>query len=227
MSQCHGALQRNWEMQKVFGRLQRVTLVVVIGSLIACGGTAGSGNAAAANADPDAQLMSRGVDLMYKSSDPIGAEAVFREVLQRNPTHYGARYQLAVALDRGGKPVEARPVWDAVLKNAEAISDTTSARAARARLAGPDTASADAMMALGLDLMRRQNNPTGAAELFRKVLQRTPAHYGATYQLAMALDGSGQAAQARPLWQKVLGMATSYKDDATAQVARQHLAATH
>ncbi len=114
-------------------------------------------------------VMARGTDLLYKSADPVGAEAVFREVLQRTPTHYGAHYQLAVALDKGGRPAEARAVWDAVLKSAEAISDTTSVRIARTRLAGPDTASQDAMM--------------------------------------------------------VLGMATTYKDEPTIQVARQHLGA--
>jgi cytochrome c-type biogenesis protein CcmH/NrfG len=212
-------------MHNVFGSLHRVTQAVTVAALIACTGNRGSGDAAASTGDPDAPAMSRGVDMLYRSSDPIGAEAVFREVLQRNPTHYGARYQLAVALDRGGKPAEARPVWDAVLKNAEAISDTSAVRAARARLLAPDTASQEAMMALGIDLVRRQNNPAAAAEQFRKVLQRNPTHYGATYQLAMTLDKSGQAAQARPLWQKVLGMATTYKDEPTAQAARQRLGA--
>lgn len=194
-------------------------------AIIACTGKAGSRDSvAAANGDVDAPAMARGVDFMYRSSDPIAAEGVFRDVLRRNPSHYGAHYQLAVALDRAGRPAEARAVWDTVLKNAEAIRDTSSIRIAQTRLAGPDTASQDAMMVLGLDLLRRQNNPTAAAEQFRKVIQRNPNHYGATYQLALALDKSGQAAQARPLWQKVLGMATAYRDTATAQTARQHLA---
>ena len=209
-------------MHHIFRSLRLLTGAVAIAALVACTGKSGSGTDSA-RTDPDALAMSRGLDLLYRTSDPIGAEAVFREVLQRNSTHYGARYQLAVALDRGGKPAEARPVWDAVLKNAEAIGDTSAIRAARARLLAPDTASQGAMMALGIDLARRQNNPAAAAEQFRKVLQRNPTHYGATYQLAMALDKSGQAAQARLLWEKVLGMATTYKDEPTAQAARQRL----
>jgi Tfp pilus assembly protein PilF len=212
-------------MHNVFGIVQRVALAVAGAALIGCGTNAGSSSAATVKADPDSVTMARGLDLLYKRSDPIGAEAAFREVLLRNPTHYGAEYQLAVALDRGGKPADARTAWEAALKNALAINDTTSARTARARLAAPDTASQEAMMVLGLDLLRRQNNPTAAVEQFRKVLQRNPTHYGATYQLAMALDQSGQAAQARPLWQKVLGMATLYKDEPTAQAARLRLGA--
>jgi Tfp pilus assembly protein PilF len=212
-------------MHNVFGLLQRVTLAVAGAALIACGTNAGSGSAATIKADPDSVTMARGLDLLYKRSDPIGAEAAFREVLQRNPTHYGAEYQLAVALDRGGKPAEARTAWDAALKNAVAINDTTSTRTARARLAAPDTASLEAMMVLGLDLLRRQNNPTAAVEQFRKVLQRNPTHYGATYQLATALDKAGLPAQARPVWVKMLGMATAIKDTATMQTARLRLGA--
>jgi Flp pilus assembly protein TadD len=183
-------------MHNRFASFQRVLLAVAGAVLLGC--NAGTSGGAAATADPEAALMARGVDLLYKSTDPIGAEAVFREVLQRN--------------------------WTGVLKSAETINDTTSVRIARQRLAAPDTASQDALMVLGIDLLRRQNNPTAAAEQFRKVLQRTPTHYGATYQLAMALEKSGQSSQARPLWQKVLGMATTYKDEATIQTAREHLA---
>ena len=213
-------------MHNVIASLKRAALAMGVAALVACGDKSDAGTPATVKADPDAELMARGVNLLYQSKDPIGAEPVFREVLQHNPAHYGANYQLAVALDRGGKPEQARPFWETVLKNAQAINDSNSVRAARARLQAPDTASQEATMALGLDLMRRQNNPSAAAEQFRKVLQRNPTHYGATYQLAMALDKAGQPAQARPLWQKVLGMATAIKDDATAQTARQRLAGT-
>jgi cytochrome c-type biogenesis protein CcmH/NrfG len=167
--------------------------------------------------------MARGVDLLYKANDPVGAEAVFRDVLQRAPTHYGARYQLAVALDRGGRPADARPVWTAVLQGAESIGDMASARAARTRLAAPDTASQEAMMVLGLDLLHRQNNPADAAAQFRRVLAKNPTHYGATYQLATSLDKSGKTAEARQVWQKMLGMATAINDAPTMQTARARL----
>lgn len=171
----------------------------------------------------ETQLMDQGVSQLYKASNPVAAEATFRDVLNRNPTHYGARYQLAVALDRGGRPIEARPEWGEVLRQAESYNDTLTMRVARERIARPDTASQDAMMVLGLDLLYRQNNPAAAAEQFRKLIAKNPTHYGATYQLATALDKSGQTAQARPLWQKVLGMATGYRDSATAKTARERL----
>lgn len=216
---------RNSEMRNVLGLLKRMTLVGTGAALIACGTTPGSGAAAAAKTDPDSAAMARGLDLLYKGSDPVGAEAAFREVLGHTPTHYGAQYQLAVALDRGGKPADARVVWDAALKNAIAINDTVSAQTARARLAAPDTASQEAMMVLGLDLLHRQNNPTAAVDQFRKVLQKNPTHYGATYQLATALDLAGKPAEAKPVWTKMLGMATAIKDTTTAQTARKRLAA--
>lgn len=169
-------------------------------------------------------MMNDGVNLLYRASNPVAAEATFRQVLAQNPAHYGARYQLAMALDRGGRPAEARPEWQVVLKQAESYNDTLTIRVARERIARPDTASQDAMMALGLDLLYRQNNPAAAAEQFRKVLVKNANHYGATYQLATALDRAGQKAQARPLWQRVLGMATGYRDSATVRTAREKLA---
>ena len=209
-------------MPTVFRSLLPLRLALVTVTLAAC---ATKSDTPAAAPDPDAPLMTRGVDTMYKFGDPVAAEAIFRQVLQHNPSHYGAHYQLAVALDRGGRPTEARPAWDDVLKNATAIGDTATARTARTRLAAPDTASQEAMMILGVDLLRHKNNPSGAADVFRKVLQRNPTHYGATYQLASALDMSGRSAEAKTLWQKMLGMATAIKDTATARTARERLAA--
>jgi len=174
-------------------------------------------------ADPQAQLMQQGMTLLYQTGDPIGAEAVFRQVLQQNPSHYGAQYQLAVALDRGGRPTEARTLWETVLRNAQAANDSATQRTAQARLAAPDTSSQAGVMALGLDLLYRQNNASAAADQFRKVLARNPTHYGATYQLATALDRTGRQAEARSLWVKVLGMAQTYRDTATARAARTRL----
>jgi Flp pilus assembly protein TadD len=205
-------------------RTMRRTLVALttVSALVltdACGHSASNAQAA----DPNVTLMNRGLAMLYQQSDPVGAEAVFRELLQRVPTHYGAQYQLAVALDRGGKPTEARPVWEKVLQNARGVNDTATVRVATTRLAAPDTASAAATMALGLDLLYRQNNPAGAVDQFRKVLARNPTHYGATYQLATALDRSGRRAEARGLWEKVLGMAVQYHDQQTIATARARL----
>jgi Tfp pilus assembly protein PilF len=199
--------------------LRQLLAAAVLVACAACGKASSNPPAA----DSQAQLMQKGVTLLYQGGDPIGAEAVFRQVLQQNPNHYGAQYQLAVAVDRGGRPSEARLLWQSVLRNAQAVHDTTTEHTAQTRLAAPDTASQPAMMALGLDLMYRQNNPSAAADEFRKVLSKNPTHYGATYQLATALDRMGRTVEARSLWEKVLGMAQTYKDTKTAETARAHL----
>jgi Flp pilus assembly protein TadD len=197
-----------------------------LGFATACGtdnsGTS-TGGPGSAGSSLDSGLMAKGVDLLYQKNDPIGAQQVFRQVLQQNPNHYGAHYQLAAAVDRAGRPAEARPMWQDVLKLAESVNDTATIRLVRARLAAPDTIGVNQIMVLGLNLLYGQNNPTAAADEFRKVLTLKPTHYGATYQLAVSLDRSGKHAEARPIWTKMLAMATAVKDQATADTARARL----
>ncbi len=181
-----------------------------------------AGNGADAAQDPQAQLMTRGLAEL-QGGDPATAERTFRELLAKNPNHYGAHYQLAVALDRGGKPADARREWEYMKNAAQQISDSATLRTVTARLAAPDTASLEATMALGLDLLYKGGDAPGAATEFRKVLRRNSTHYGATYQLATALDRAGQRAAAKPWWEKTLGMAITYKDEKTAAVARERL----
>ena len=167
--------------------------------------------------------MERGTQQLYQSGDPIAAEVTFREVLAKNPSHYGAHYQLAVAMDRGGKPLEARAEWNEVLRLAESFNDSVSAQAARARLGSPDTASQAGLMARGLDLMYKQHDPGAAIERFNEILKRNRTHYGATYQLAVALDRANRGAEAKQVWQRVLPMAIQYKDQKTIDTARARL----
>ena len=177
----------------------------------------------AAAAESEAQLMQRGLDQMNKGQDPVGAEATFRAILALNPSHYGAHYQLAVALDRGGKPAEARAEWSEVLRLAQGFKDTAVVRTATTRLAAPDTVSEAGMMARGLDLMYTRNDPAAAIEQFMGVLARNRTHYGATYQLAVALDRAGRKADAKAAWQRVLPMAIQFKDQKTIDTARARL----
>jgi len=79
-------------------------------------------------------LMQAGLDLLYTSRDPSAAAVLFRKVLERNPTHYGATYQIATALDQAGDATAARSLWQTVLKMAEANNDAATAATARARL---------------------------------------------------------------------------------------------
>ena len=157
------------------------------------------------------------------ADNATAAVSTFHEVLGRNPTHYGAHFQLAKAYDKAGMPDSARVFWTKVSAMAEAIKDTQSVKAAKARLAQPDTLSQEAMMAVGMNLMTTQNNAAGAVDEFKKILKRNPTHYGATFQLAKALDKAGKPAEAHEVWVKVLGMATAIKDQPSIDVARARL----
>jgi cytochrome c-type biogenesis protein CcmH/NrfG len=168
-------------------------------------------------------MMKTGVDLLYTQRDPNAAATQFREVLEKNPNHYGATFQLAMALDRADKPAEARPVWEKMLKMAEASDNKDTTKTVRERLAKPDIVSEDALMRAGLDALYTRNDPGAAAEQFRKVLERNPSHYGATYQLATALDSAGKRGEARPLWEKMLKMAENTDDKETVATVRARL----
>lgn len=87
-------------------------------------------------AQPGSQeaIMKEGLDLLNTRGDPVAAAAQFRRVLEISPTHYGAHYQLATALDRAGKPADARPLWEEVLRMAEGYKDQQTAETARQRL---------------------------------------------------------------------------------------------
>ncbi len=69
--------------------------------------------------ETEGELMQAGLDALYKKQDPNAAVAAFHKVLDKNPTHYGATYQIATALDRAGKRDEATSYWEKVLAMAE------------------------------------------------------------------------------------------------------------
>jgi tetratricopeptide (TPR) repeat protein len=194
--------------------MRSMLALLVLGTMLACSG---------AEETPEA-LMTRGVDSLYTKGDPEAAAKDFRKVLAKNPEHYGANYQLALALDRGGKPAEARPLWEKSLALAEAIRDEKTAEAVRKRLGLPGPSPEESAMKAGLDALYGRNDAAAAIVEFRKVLDLNPTHYGATFQLARALDQAGKPAEARPLWERALKLAESFKDTATAKAARERLA---
>ena len=55
------------------------------------------------------------------------------------------------------------------------------------------------------------------------MLAKNPTHYGATFQLATALEQAGKQDEAKPYWKKTLEMAETNKDTQTAAIARKHL----
>ena len=212
--------------------------------VVAVGGAYWSKSLPAANAPAQEAAMQAGLDALYTRNDAAGSVRYFRRVLELNPRHYGAHFQLAKALDAAGRPVEARPVWETMKPMAEEAEDEETLTVVRARLAkpapGPESKPAvraeatpgtmteeqiqGALMAAGLDALYKRNDPVSATAEFRKVLERNATHYGATYQLATALDRADKRAEARPLWEKVAKMAERYKDQKTLDTARARLA---
>src|SRR5262249_56849452 len=81
-----------------------------------------------------------------------------------------------------------------------------------ANLGPPPGATEETLMRAGLDALYQRHDPTTAAAEFQQVLANNPTHYGATFQLAAALDAAGQAKEARPYWEKALAMAQRYAD---------------
>jgi hypothetical protein len=93
-------------------------------------------------------------------------------------------------------------------------------------LAAPEEAALEAqLMGLGLDLLYTKHDPSGAVARFSRLLQRNPAHFGAAFQIAKALDQLPDAGDSLRAWRRVKRMAESYHDQATADMARARLKA--
>jgi Tfp pilus assembly protein PilF len=121
-----------------------LSLTLLLGATVplACNNPAGSPNAEAGKARPaeshpldENGQMQAGLEALYTRHDPQAAATAFRKVLEQNPTHYGATYQLAAALDAAGKPEEARPLWEHMPQMAEGYNDKETTETARARIA--------------------------------------------------------------------------------------------
>lgn len=82
---------------------------------------------------------------------------------------------------------------------------------------------AEAKMRAGLDALYQLDDPGQAVARFREVLAINPNHYGATYQLAKALDVAGRSAEATPVWRKMLDLAEESRDEPTLATVRARL----
>lgn len=144
------------------------------------------------------------------------------EAVRLNPGLAPAHYYRGRVLEKVGRTEEAAAAYEQALaidpRHLEASN-------ALARLTPNGASSAEALMQSGLDALYAQRKPEEAAAYFRKVLDRNPTHYGATYQLAEALDASGHGDEAQRLWATVLQMAEGYGDQTTAATARARLQA--
>jgi tetratricopeptide (TPR) repeat protein len=79
-------------------------------------------------------------------------------------------------------------------------------------------------MQAGLTALYQGNDPAAAVSHFHAVLARNPEHFGATLQLAKALDQAGQVEEAVIVWKRVLEMAEAARNVDTAAIARARLA---
>jgi len=169
-------------------------------------------------------LMDSGTTLLHTRKDPNRAASYFARVLMSNPSHYGAQYQMAVALDSAGRVSAAREAWKAFLPMAVRSSDAQSEATARKRLAGADGPLTNSqLMNSAMYMLYTNDDAAGAEALLRELLRRNPQHYGATYQLAVALDREKKPAEARKFWNKILVMAEKVKDKETIATARRRL----
>jgi tetratricopeptide (TPR) repeat protein len=168
-------------------------------------------------------LMHDGLEALDARNDPEAAIDEFRKVLALDPKHPAAMYQLARALDRAGRGIEARAVWTRVLVLAQLAGDRQTEQGVRARLAEADVVTETGMMQAGLEALYQRRDPVAAAVEFRRLLARDPTHYKAMFQLARALDLAGEPAEACRLWRKVLRMAEDARDKPTADTAAARL----
>jgi tetratricopeptide (TPR) repeat protein len=171
----------------------------------------------------DAAMMEQGLVALRLQNDAPRAVAIFRGILERNPAHYGARFQLARALDAAGRTGDAAVVWAEVLRAAEALGDTNTIAEVRTRLGQVWAESPEGLMAAALAKLYQDHDAPGAVPLLEKLIERSPAHYGAHYQLAVALDLANRPAEAREAWARVLTMAEANRDQPTEAKARARL----
>jgi polyisoprenoid-binding protein YceI len=78
-------------------------------------------------------------------------------------------------------------------------------------------------MGAGLTALYQRHDPLEAAKDFREVLARNANHYGATLQLAKALDQAGKKDEALPYWKKMLGMAEAANDAESLKTVKARL----
>ena len=97
--------------------------------------------ALAADATRVTAAMPAGVVYLRQLHDPATAAARFRSVLAIAPTHYGAHYQLAVALLALGRRDEALAVWRAFVPMAESAGDRVTLAGAPPELRSAETKS--------------------------------------------------------------------------------------
>src|SRR5437867_295302 len=159
------------------------------------------------------------------------------EAVACNPGFALTHYYRAMALERLGRAEEALAAYrrtttiDAEQADAWAAQGrllerqgawAEAARAYERAVAANPTLSEPAMLAALLHQYRLRD-PARAVELYRTVLRLVPSHYGAHYQLAVALLASGREPEARAAWRAFVPMAEAIGDRASIEGAPEQL----
>ena len=131
------------------------------------------------------------------------ALAEYREATRIDPAH-------AEAWMSRGRLLEDRGDWTAAVDAFE-------------RAFAIDPTSTEAAMRAGLLFHYRLGDSRTAAERYRRVLALNPQHYGAHYQLAVALLAAGQRSQALAAWARFVPMAEAIGDQASISQAPAEL----
>ncbi|HEY3190109.1 MAG TPA: tetratricopeptide repeat protein, partial [Solirubrobacteraceae bacterium] len=159
------------------------------------------------------------------------------EAVRCNPRLALTHLYRAAALERAGRFDEALAEhvqttaldpnnangWMAQGRLLERRETWAQAAAAYDRAFAADPTREDAAMLGGLVHHYRLADPTGAAERYRATLRVLPTHYGAHYQLAVALFASGDVAEAERAWQAFVPLAEAIGDRASIDGAPEAL----
>lgn len=143
--------------------------------------------------------------------------------IQLQPQNAQAHYYLGRVLEKQGDAPGALAAYRLAQTLNPKNQDVTAAL--QALEAAQGSSEQDALMKAGLEALYTLNDPSRAAQTFRVVLDKNPEHYGATFQLATALDRQGLRDQATPLWERVVVLAKQYGDQETLRAAYARLAA--
>jgi Flp pilus assembly protein TadD len=133
------------------------------------------------------------------------ALADYREATRIDPAH-------ASAWAEQGRLLEARGDWAAAV---EAFD----------RALVGDPTNTDAAMRAALVAQYQLGEPAAAVPRYRRVLAANPEHYGAHYQLAVALLASGEREAALAAWTEFVPMARAIGDEASIAQAPAELRA--
>ena len=109
--------------------------------------------------------------------------------------------------------------WFALARLRAARSEWSEAASAYDRVVVLDPGRTEATMDAGIIYHQRLGDPGRAVELYRMTLRALPSHYGAHYQLAVALHALGREDEARAAWRAFVPLALAIGDRQTLAAA--------